>query len=410
MTRLMRSEKTVVDHTELINRMTIENNIHLHYWEKKIMDLHYNNTEIYQNVWRTGKLESDVYADPAQTEKLMLYIRYIVLEIWQFEHIHNLTYKKVMTNLDIPDCQKLNEVIKADKQLKRFITRIRNKNGAHSQLTRSDMIHEVETVGLKAIMLYAKSIILFQDAMRALPKKNIKEMPIERESTDGYNITDAEEQRIRKRYSKAEIKINPTEDISMYRSMRDCASSLFLLVGELLPARQRYSKSRTWENLRCSSIELYNIKYMVLELDKFIEQFDKLVAKHKDVVGSFRPEFLANREAYRNIRNMYAAHGKIDHIAGFKGLMSMYKNLLPVVLQDTVEIIIFVEKLPIIFPNVRSKAKLMNYVEISELEQEIRDICIMTVKFYKKEMMRSKHAQRRARAIKKAIAVFELRD
>ena len=409
-TRRRRSENTVVDDMDLFDSIIIENNIHLHYWIKKIMELYHNNTEIYQNALLSDKLESNVYASPTQTEKLMLCIRYLVLEIWQFERIHNLTYKKIMANLDIPDCQKLNDAIKANKQLKRFITRIRNKNGAHSQLTREDMIREVETVGLKTIMLYAWSIIFFQDAIKALPKKSTKEISIERVKTDAHSITAAEQQRIRKRYDKAGIKISPIEDLSTYRSMRDCASCLFFLVGELISAKQRYNYARTRKNFAENNVALYNIKYMVLELDKFIEQFDKLATKHKDIFGSFKPEFLANREAYRNIRNGYAAHGEIGHIAGFKGLMATYKNLLSMVLQDTTEIIIFLEKLQPSFSTFDGRVKLMNYIELAELEQEIKDICVVTVKFYKKEMMRSTSTQRTARAIKKLIAMLELKD
>ncbi|MDD9808271.1 MAG: hypothetical protein OXU25_00365 [Thaumarchaeota archaeon] len=386
-----------------LDDVSIENSVRLKCWIERLEDLHYA-PDMFSEISRGARLGLAPRAPPGPSLHLLCCLRYLVLEAWQFTRIHDITYSEVVGNLDVPSPGCLHGIIQSTPGIKRLLRPMRNDFAAHSGRPMEELDAEMERVGLRNFVLYARSIVMFQDAVRALPKRSpepeIGPGSIQKRLIEvGAGHADYVAERV-SACEGIQARIDPERHPSICSAMTDRVECLNMLVLRFLRTGIRDPTSIK-EQKELTDVML-DSKYMVLELDGFIEQYDRAAMEYPGL-AAFCPNLLGNRDAYRRIRNGYSAHAEAGRIPGFNSLIGNNPDLLVHIIRDTLEAGALAER---ILPGRAAgspRARLLTYAELHDIELELRRIRERTTKYYEDALARSVLAGRQARILGQLI-------
>jgi len=393
------------DHGTPLDYTLVENNVRLKCWTDRLDGLHYD-PEIFESVKRYGSTGQRPRAPPGHSLDLLVCLRYLVLEAWQFTEIHNFTYGQVIRELDVPGLECLHSIIQSTQGIKEHLRPIRNDLGAHFGRPITELATEMEKVGLANFVLYVRSIVMFQDAVTALPKKGPRGKlgldGIQRCTTElgsGHTRHRAERESA---WQGLDARIDRQKSPLIHHAMSDHAMCLNRLVLDLFRAAARDPKSlESQRRLHCAML---NAKYMVLELDGFIEKYDKAARKCHGL-ASFRPLFLKNRQRYRDIRNNYSVRSNTK-IPDLDSLLSRHPDLLSHIIRDALEADMLAERILPGYPDYGLRVPLLTYGEIHDIEHRLRRIRERSLEHYRGEVARSDYGERRSRIVGRLIEML----
>lgn len=387
--------------------VTVENNIRLKHWLDRLEDVHYH-PAIFPHIARSARLGQVPRAATDPSLELLCCLRYLVLEAWQFTKIHDFTYRKVIGSLDVPSLGSLHGIIQSTPKIRRHLEPIRDDFVAHSTRPMAELDGEMEKVGLRDFVLYVRSIIMFQDAASALPKKTPRpELDPDSMRKMTIIVGDGHTRHLSECMSRCEglrARVDPKGHPSIYSAMTDRAQCLNMLVLRLLRVGVR--DPTTVDGQRRLIEELLNSKYMVLELDGLIEQYDRAAAEC-DGLAPLKPRFLENRQEYREIRNKHSGHSEVADIPGFVDLMDKRPDLFERIIRDTLEAGVMAERILPGFPAYDLHVRLLTYGELHDIERELERIRIRSRKFYEDDMRRSDHGERRAQILRRLAGALD---
>lgn len=375
--------------------VTVESNTRLKYWVRRLEDVHYHHA-VFPHILRCAKLGQVPRAATDPSLDLLCCLRYLVLEAWQYTKIHDFTYRRAIGDLDVPSLGCLHGIIQSTPEIERRLEPIRNDFVAHSSRPMAELDGEIEKMGIRDFVLYARSIVMFQDAASALPKRTPRP-EFDPDSVQRVTIAvgDGHARHLSERmsaYGGLRASVDPKRHPSIYATMTDRAQCLGMLVTRLLQVGMRDPASV--DGLGRITEELLNSKYMVLELDGLIEQYDR-AAGEDGGLASFEPQFLQNRQEYRRIRNKYCGHNEVADIPGFVDLINSNPDLFVRIIRDTLEAGVMAERILPGFPAYDLRARLLSHGELHGIERELRRIRDRTAKHYEDAIARSDYGERR---------------
>jgi len=306
-----------------------ESNIHVRYWLCDIYDLHGlpQNPQLYDTPHMSA-----LHSPALRSLRLLLSVRHLVLELWNFQAIYN-HYTKIKTDLAVGKTGGLDLIIKNHK-IAGSLKLLRDKL-AHQGITLGDFAGEIESHGLDSFVHYARAVLMFEDAAyrtvshrRHKPKNadlNPAKLTFE---LPGSLDRDA----FAKRYSGVDFEFDPKLHGREYALMGDLRLSLLMLYTSFVEAAKSTGDNTLDSHLRFTS-HVHNSKYMILDIDNFIKKFKKL-----DLQEAVTPDFLSRADLYNSLRHDYSAHTKITKIHTIESLLAEHPDLLSHILLDILEI------------------------------------------------------------------------
>jgi len=260
--------------------------------------------------------------------------RYLVLELWDFEDVYSVHYGKIVGGLDVTDKRGLHMIISGHESVKSALKGLRDKCVAHMERDFGEFAKSIDAVGLASIVHYARAVVMFQDAVfRTIGNRHRKEnkphggIPISFELPAG-----TDRQAFEKKYCQADLAAYAGSHRHECEVMRNLQMSLGMLYASFYEAALQ-SRYRNRGEFSWLDMQVYGSKYMILDIHNFIVEFGKL-----GIGKTTRPGFLTGGTPYARLRNDYAAHTRVNKIAGVGGLLDGNPGLLGDMLLDIVEI------------------------------------------------------------------------
>ncbi len=355
-----------------------ESTIRMHYLRDKIRDGYYVNQHIPLSVSPDEISRAEIsHASPESTQQLMVWMRYLILELWQTGLLDD-NMDEIIKKFDLKEHHKLCEILEQDDDVKDFVQRMRQRFSTHASFTSEKAVEEIESLGFRKLWKYVLLIILFKDAIRTVCYKPC-DINLEELNTGKYIvppdeiITETKRQKLKLFYDKMSFDIE-LEKYDKARIMRDCAICLNIMRDDLMIATKLHRCYGTEETLILYVNAIYNMKYMILELHEFIKHCDEL--KIPSSLG-----FMTRKKKYKEIRGQYSAHRDKDE--RITSIMQLFEDpdRWSNVVQDVEEATILSKKL---FPNMKinSKLRLPTKSQIVEIKQEIEDVRLACHKQY----------------------------
>lgn len=311
-----------------------ESNIRIRYW----LDMIYREHGISNNP------RQDVLYEAAQEPslapaKIMVSARYLALEIYDFWELYQKNHKLVQ-DLEIRDASGIYKIVKEYKD-SREVRTLRNKFGAHPCWTFDEAAKHIDAMGLDRFVFYAHLVLMFQDAVyRAIPSRHrrdrnrgVREAHI---SVSFEPVTKSEGSEGKEAYSGVSVVFKSPKSQDAYTAMHESLLCMTFLTINFNEGNE-HSMDKTLEGYLRFSSEVYNVKYMILELANFIKQLDEMGLKMTRGGKAFTPGFLGRKELYRQWRNKYAAHAQMDGVRGIQRLVEDNPDLISNILRDITE-------------------------------------------------------------------------
>ncbi len=393
----MVEKKDVVENT-----IDAESTIRIHYLRDKIRNAYYVNQDIPLSTSPDEISKTEIsHASPESTQKLMVWMRYLILELWQTGLLDD-DMDEIIKKLNLKEHHKLCEILERDENVKCFIEKMRHRFSTHANFTLEKAVEEIETFGFRKIWRCVLLIILFKDAIRTVCYKpcdiNIEELNGGKYITPPDEIvSEIKKQKLKMFYSKTDFGVD-LEKYDNAQIMRDCTICLNIMRDDLMIATKLHRCYGTEETLVLYVNAVYNMKYMISELHEFIKHWNKL-----KIPSSLR--FMKRENKYREIRRQYSAHR--DKKERITSIMQLFKepDRWSNVVQDVEEVTILSKKL---FPDMKinSRIRLPTKSEIVEMKQEIEDVRLYSHKQYGDKFIDSeydKKCQKIRRHVGKAL-------
>lgn len=311
-----------------------ESNVRIRYWLDKIYRQHgiSNNPEY-------DKLDTVAQKPVLANTNIMVAIKYLVLEIYDFWKLYNKNYD-VDNDLKVDDPSGIYRISQeyADAE---EMKEMRNRFGAHPCWTFEKVAKHIDAMGLDRLVFYAHLVVMFQDAAyRITPSRHRRDhmrdvrraqIPLTVEP-----VTVSGGETIKVAYSRANVELESQKDQNAYVALRESLLCMMHLSACFNEARENLKKGTLVSYLRFSN-EVYNIKYMILELVNFTKVYDGMKLSITNDGKPLVPSFLERRELYCELRNKYAAHAPMDGNDGMQRLLQKSPDLISNALRDVAE-------------------------------------------------------------------------
>jgi len=347
--------------------LAAEGAIRVHYMRDRVRDLYYANRRTRRGAphARAG-VAGLSHASRESTLKIMVYARYLFLEIWQSRLLEE-TAEATLERMGIRDCPQLGGIIERDPDTRKLVEGMRHRFSANSNLTLEGAIAEIGHEGFKKFWRCVQRIIVFQDAVGAV---SYRPWPLNSaaEAASGplfpANPMPWEEKlRLIKRYSRSTYNVDWGTGNSR-QIMQECAACTRVLLDDYMAAASLHRCYHTAETLQRLVSSTYGLKYIILEVNKFAHIYKTLGIPNE-------PKFLAKEKKYKMYRNRYAAHSdaripSILHIARDHGFAAE-------LVRDAEEITVISQRL---FAGLGTGARieLPTGQEIEAMELEVADL------------------------------------
>jgi len=306
-----------------------ESNAQVRYWLCDIYDLH----GLPQNPQlRDAPHMSALYSPALRSLRLLLSVRHLVLELWNFQAIYG-HYTKIKKDLAVEKTGGL-DLITKDHKIAASLKLLRGKL-AHPEITLGDFAGEIDAHGLDSFVRYARAVLMFEDAAyhtvshRRHKPKNADLNPVKLTfEMPGSLDRDA----FAKRYSGIDFELDPEIHGREYALMGDMRMSLLMLYTGFVEAAKSTDDNTLDSYLQFTS-HAHNSKYMILDIDNFIKKFKKLRLQE-----TVTPDFLSRADLYDSLRHYYSAHTRFRKTRTTESLLAEHQDLLSHMLLDILEI------------------------------------------------------------------------
>lgn len=346
-----------------------ESNIRVRYWLDKIYRQHgiYNNPE--------QDLLDVLTQKPVFVHiNIMIAIRYLALEIYDFWELYNKNHDLVK-DLEIKDPAGIYRIIQ-ECGIIRELREIRNEFGAHPGWAFEKAAERIAAMGLDRFVLNAHLVLMFQDAVcRTMPSRHrrdhVHDVRQAQISVKVDPVTRSEGEKIKESYANTSVVFKDQKRRDLYVTMHESVLCMMLLHESFNEAREHYGKN-TLAAIQRFSNEVYNVKYMILEMANFIKQYEEMKLDVTKDGRVFERGFMARKSLYNEFRNNYAAHTRQDGINGIQALIEKQPDILSCVLRDIVEADNLVTRLSSEFPEYEQcSLRLMTSTEISRVQRKL---------------------------------------
>lgn len=306
-----------------------ESNIRVRHWTCEIYDLHGlpQNPQLYDTPHRSA-----LHSPTLRTLRLLLSVRHLVLELWNFQTIYG-HYCQIKKDLDVKKASGLNLIFKNHK-IVGSLKHLRDET-AHQGITLGDFANEIDKLGLGSFVHYARAVLMFEDAAyrtvsnkRYMPKNADWDLSKLTFELPGSSDSDA----FAKKYSNVDFPFDPEHNSNDYVLMAELRLSLLMLYTGFVESAKNTS-DKTLDSYLRFTCHVYNSKYMILDIHSFIAKFMKLGLREY-----VAPDFLNRAELYNSLRNNYVAHTKITKMRTTVSVLSDHPGLLSHMLLDMLEI------------------------------------------------------------------------
>jgi len=292
------------------NTLDAESTIRIHYLRDKIRGLYYANRHVRQDVSLGGVKDSEQsHASPEATIKIMVYARYLFMEIWQTGMLVD-PIGEILKKKGVREHPQLGRMIDQDPKTADLVEKMRQRFSTHPSFTLGNAIGEIGAMGFERFWLSAQRILMFKDAVsvatytpgaldgaiRDAGKAAV--LPAE-------TLTGGERRMLEKRYAGPAYGVK-WGDVKSMRILQESVACLVVLMDEHRVATALHRCYRTQETMQRLVAATYNLKYVILEAYEFIFAYKELgIPTGKE---SPEPEFLERKKKYCEYRKRYAAH------------------------------------------------------------------------------------------------------
>jgi len=311
-----------------------ESSVRIRYWLDKIYRQHgISGTPEYD------RLDAATQKPALADTNIMVAIRYLVLEIYDFWRLCSKNHDAI-DDLEVDDpsgIYKISHEYAGAKEMKA----VGGGFGGRPCRTFEESARRIDAMGLGRLVFYTHLVVMFQDAAyRAIPSRHrrdhVRDVQRAQIPLMVEPVTLSEGEAVKRAYGRSSVEFNGQKDQGAYVAMRDSLLCMTLLSACLNEARENLKKDTLASYLGFSN-EVYNIKYMVLELDNFIKAYDSMKISMTDGEKALVPGFLERRGLYCKLRDRYAAHVIMDGDGGMQKLIQKSPDLVSNALRDVVE-------------------------------------------------------------------------
>ena len=358
------------DDYEKIYTAVYESNIRIRYWINQIYICHDDTRQPPQN-----DTERAMRQPSLQFLNVLSSIRYLALEVFDFLEIYESDHH-VVDNLKLDDPGGFYKIMRGRGEVKNTIGKMRREFGAHPIQTFEEISEQVNAIGLDTLVLYVRLTLLFQDAVfRTIPSRYHRDENLMKQEFIPISwspVTKEDVRVVESTYDGVSMSLNEGDHQRTYVTMYESLLCMSMLNINFTNVSEKPQKE-TLDILMKFSSEVYNTKYMILELANFVEQYEELAPKLKTKAGEeLIPNFLKRKEKYRRLRNHYSAHARFGDIVGIQQVMRENPNLISEMLQDIQEAWIIVTKMQPEFQEYKACAvPLMSDMEMDGVDREI---------------------------------------
>lgn len=311
-----------------------ESNVRIRYWLDKIYRQHGISDSL-----EYDKIDTATQKPTLANTNTMVAIKYLVLEIDDFWRLYNKNHDMI-NDLEMggpSGIYKISREYAGAREMKVM----RDKYGAHPCWTFEEAARHIDAMGLDRLVFYAHLVVMFQDAAyRAIPSRHrrdhMRDVQRSQIPLTVEPVTASEREAIKMAYSGANVGLRGQKDQNAYVAMRESLLCMMHLSACFNEARENLKNNTLVSYLRFSN-EVYNIKYMVLELTNFIKLCDSMKLSMTNAGKPLVLGFLERRKLYCGLRNKYAAHALMDGNDGVQELLQKSPDLISGVLRDIAE-------------------------------------------------------------------------
>lgn len=289
--------------------LEVESTIRIRHLLDGIRGAYYANQRVRQGVTLDRVERADMeYASPDSSRKLVVLAKYLFLEIWMLGLEEKLG--EAIAGMEGGGHGRLARTLRRDLETMRTIADLRNRYSAHPTFPLKEAIARVEGHGFARFWQCARRLLLLrEDAGLVSQKSGPPSLEGPRQAAAGlpYRLpTSMEIEEATRRHE------GPLHDISWPRDdsleiMRDCMVCIRALHEEFRIALSLFGGSPSAANSERLCNTVYSLKYVVLEMDDFIDRYVGLGLPDE-------PHFLdqggksRRSKRYEKYRNKYSAH------------------------------------------------------------------------------------------------------
>ena len=296
---------------DMENTLDAEGTIRMHYLRDNIRGIYYTNRHIGQDVSLDGIKKAELgRASPAATLKVMVYARYLFLEIWQSGILVD-PIDEIMKRSGVEKYPRLAGLIEQDPKTAELVEKMRQRLSTHPSFTLREAIDEIEPIGFERFWLHAQRILMFKDAVSVVTYtpgsmegdiKNAGNASV----LPAKSLTWKEKHRLKKRYERPAYDVDWGKGETR-RLLQECVACLRALMDEHVVSTALHRCYKTQKTLERLVSSTYNLKDVSLEVYEFMRVYKTLGIPHSPESPT-EPEFFARKKKYCRYRNKYAAH------------------------------------------------------------------------------------------------------
>ena len=354
---------------EKIHAVVYESNIRIRYWINQIYVQHNSSLQPIRDSPERAMLQPSL-----RFLNVLSSIRYLVLEICEFLELCERDHR-VVGRAELKDPGGIYRIIQEQGRVRDDIKKMRDGFGARPAWTFKEISEQVESMGLDTFVLYAHLVLMFQDAVYGtIPSRYHRdERPVKpwQVPVSWMPVTVEEVREMEKAYEG--MSVSPKkEHQSECATMHESLLCLMMLDINFTNVSEHIGEETLDAHMKFSN-EVYNLKYMILELANFVEQYEKLAPEVKTRTGKeIVPDFLVRKEKYFALRDLYSAHTQFDDSPGIQQIITENPDLVSKMLRDVQEARIIVTKMSPEFQEYEACAvSLMTDMEMDGVEREL---------------------------------------
>jgi len=312
--------------------------------------------------------------------------RYLALEIDDFWGLYDANCGLV-GGMDIDDPEGVYAAMRRQGGTRKAIREMRERFGARAGWTFEEASARIDGVGLERLVLYAHLVLMFQDAVyRTIPgrySKNrlhaVRQLQV---CAELGPPTTGEEREAGEAYNALSVAFSGEKTQDRYVAMHESALCMLSMYASFVDAVKGHERDAL-EGYLGFSVEVYSVKYMMLELANFVEQYAGMgVALARGKIA-FTPRFLGRRKIYQEFRDGYAGHRRADGIGGLREMVEKTPGLISDMLYDIVEAGALASRLAREFKEHRPCApRLMTDMETRRMEGRLETVRRAIVEHY----------------------------
>lgn len=355
-----------------------ESNIRVRYWLDKI-DLRHGGSA-------GSRLGAAARGLKPVVPNTVVAARYLALEIDDFWRLYDASCGLVR-DMDIDDPEGVYGAMRRQGGTRKAIREMRGRFGARSGWTFGEASARIDGVGLERLVLYAHLVLMFQDAVyRTIPgrysKNRLHDVRQLQVCAELRPPTTREEREAGETYNALSVAFSGEKTQGRYVAMRESALCMLLMYASFVDAVRGHGRDAL-EGYLGFSVEVYSVKYMILELANFVEQYAGMGVVLARGKIAFTPRFLGRRKLYQEFRDGYAGHRRADGIGGLREMVEKAPSLISDILRDIVEADALASRLAREFKKYRPCApRLMTDMETRRMEGRLDTVRRAIIEHY----------------------------